>query len=247
MYQSINTKPPIGPYVSHVVTGPIQTNRVAIGSQSQGYLGGGSYQPGGIQPTASYHEHLQPQGHVGWESYQSQGHLVGSYQPSGSKLTASFQGGSYHSGGSRPTASFHRELYQSHSRQSQVMHQEHSYVTDHSQPTFYLQNVPHQTTGIHPTISTQGASLQSEQGQSTAHYPTSIHTDTHTNDSQTAALSNVQADNVRTETDGRRDSDRSNARGYYDRSQSGSHYDRSGRYQSDEDHYQYHRSRYDQD
>ena len=71
VYQSINTEPPIGPYFSHVVTRPIQTNRVAIGSQSQGYLAGGSYQLGGIQPTASYHEHLQPQGHLGWESYQS--------------------------------------------------------------------------------------------------------------------------------------------------------------------------------
>ena len=71
VYQSINSEPPIGPYFSHAVTGPIQTNRVAIGSQSQGYLGGGSYQPGGIQPTASYHEHLQSQGHLGWESYQS--------------------------------------------------------------------------------------------------------------------------------------------------------------------------------
>ena len=49
VYQSINTEPPIGPYFSHVVTGPIQANRVAIGFQSQGYLGGGSYKPGGIQ------------------------------------------------------------------------------------------------------------------------------------------------------------------------------------------------------
>ena len=141
-----------------------------------------------------------------------------SYQPGGSKLEASFQGGSYHSGGSGPTATFNREPDQSHSRKSQIMHQEHSYVTDHSQPTFYLQNVSHQTAGSQPTISTQGASLQSEQGQSTSHYPTSVHTDTHINDSQTAALSNVQVDNVCTETDGRRDSDRSNARGYYDRS-----------------------------
>ena len=168
VYQSINTEPPIGPYFSHVVTGPIQSNRVAIGSQSQRYLGGGSYQPGGIQPTASYHEHLQPQGHLGWESYQSRGHLVGSYQPGGSKLTASFQGGSYQSGGSRPTASFHREPYQSHSRQSQVMHQEHSYVTDHSQPTVYLQNVPHQTAGSQPIVSIQGASLQSDQSVNSA-------------------------------------------------------------------------------
>ena len=94
------------------------------------------------------------------------------------------------------------------------MHQEYSYVTDHSQPTVYLQNVPHQ-----PIVSIQGASLQSEQSQSTVPYPMSIHTDTQTNDSQTAALSNVQADNVHTETDSRRDSDRSNSRGYYDRSQ----------------------------
>ena len=125
---------------------------------------GGLYQSGGSKPTASF-----------------QG---GSYQSGGSKPTASFQGGSYQSGGSRPTASFYRGLYQSHSKQSQVMHQEHSYVTDHSQPTFYLQNVPHQTAGSQPKISTQGASLQSEQGQSTTHYPTSVHTDTHTNDSQ---------------------------------------------------------------
>ena len=221
VYQSIKSEPPIDPYFSHVVTAFAQTNRVAIGYQSQGHLGG--------------------------EYYQSRGHLGGSHQSGGSKPKASFQGGSYQSGGSRPTASFHRKLYQSHNKQSQVMHQEHSYVTDQSQPTFYLQNVPHQTAGSQPTISTQGATLQSEQGQSAAHYPTSIHTDSHTNDSQTAALSNVQANNVCTETDGRRDSDRSNARGYYDRSQSGSHYNRSGRYQSDEDHYQYHRSRHDRD
>ena len=237
VYRSVKSEPPIDPYFSRVVQGPILPNRDAIGSQSQGYLGGESYQSGGRQPTASYHEHLQSQGYLGRESYQSQGHVGGFYQPGGP--TASFQGRSYQSGGCRPTASFHRKPYQSHIRQSQVMHQEHSYVTDNSQLTVYFQNVPHQTAGSQPTVPTQGASLQPEQNRST-----SIHTETQTNDSQTATLSNVQADNISTEIDHRRDSDRNNSRDY-DRNHSGGHYDRNSRYQSGEDQYQYHRSRYD--
>ena len=45
VYRSIKSEPPIDPYFSHVVTGSAQTNRIAIGSQPQGHLGGNTISP----------------------------------------------------------------------------------------------------------------------------------------------------------------------------------------------------------